>query len=144
MVEGPCKITRIVSVVANGVTATNILSVKDEFLMNMVPQFVPNTYRGLSMLEKSKWRVVTVVIDSESTLFDASFSVEAANTAIGTSFIINLIVDTTVDTGVPLIWTYDEAACYVQKREYGRIEDGAPRNTIEYTIVTNGERVESL
>jgi len=140
MVEGPLKIVRIVSVVANGVTAENILSVKDEFLMNMTPQFVPNTYQGLSMLEKSKWRVVTIVVDSESTLFDASFQVDAINTALGTSFIINFIASTTLDPSVALVWTYDEATCYVQKREYGRIEDGAPRNTIEYTVVTNGQR----
>jgi len=140
MAEGPLKIIRIVSVVANGVTADNILSVKDEFLMNMTPQFVPNTYQGLSMLEKSKWRVITVVIDSENTLFDASFAVDAANTAIGTSLIINFIASTTLDPAVALVWTYAHATAYVQKREYGRIEDGAPRNTLEYTIVTNGQK----
>ena len=142
MVEGPVKISRIVSVQANAITATNILSFKDEFRMKFYPQFIPNTYPGVSIVEHEKYRVLTIVIDSESDLFDADFEVEDENTSIGTQLIVNLIADTEVNVGVAETWTYDEDNSYIQRREFGRIEDGAPRNTIEYVVVTwNGRAI---
>ena len=51
--------------------------------MYFTPQFQPNRFQGLGVLEKSKWRVLTFSIDSDSDIFDFGFSVGAANSALG-------------------------------------------------------------
>jgi len=138
MAPGPVKLKNINNVIANGVTATNILSFKEEHLMNFTPQFIPNTFQGLGVLEKAKWRQITVVVDSESNLFDASFSVTAANVPIVTAFTANF---TWADAlGTTETWTYEIADSYVQRREQGRIEDATGRNTIEYVILMFGTK----
>ena len=138
MAAGAVKLKSIASVTANTITATNILSFREEFVMNITPQFMPNTYTGLGVLEKSKWRLITVTIDSDSDLFDASYTVEAANSAIGTSFIVVFV--TADAAGTAETWTYGFASSWVQKKEYGRIEDGARRNTFEYQILMYGTK----
>lgn len=136
MVEGAIKLKSIASVTANTITATNILTFKEDFVMNMTPQFMPNTYQGLGMLEKSKWRQITFTLDSDSDVFDASYSVVAANSALGTSFIATFVVADAA--GTVETWTYTHGDSYVQRKEFGRIEDGARRNTTEYTIYMFG------
>ncbi len=139
MAEGAIKLKNIASVTANTITATNIIGFREEHVMNIVPQFVPNTYLGLGVLERAKWRQITFTLDSDSDVFDASFSVTAANTALGTSFIARFNVAnaaSTVET-----WTYQNAKSYVQRKENGRIEDGAGRNSVEYTILMYGTKV---
>lgn len=139
MAEGSIKLKNIASVTTNTVTATNILSFREEHIMDITPQFVPNTYKGLGVLERAKWREITIVLDSDSDLFDASWDIEAANAALGTSFIVTFNVadaTSTVET-----WTYDIAKSYVMRKEAGRVEDGAPRNTYEYRILMYGTRV---
>jgi len=139
MAPGAIKLKSIASVTANTITATNVLSFKEDFVMNMTPQFMPNTYQGLGVLEKSKWRQVTAILDSDSDIFDASFSVVAANSALGTSFIATFVVADAA--GTVEIWTYQFTKSYVQRKEFGRIEDGAGRNTTEYTILMYGTKV---
>lgn len=82
MADGPIKLKNIECVVS-GVVATNILTFKEEFLMNFTPQFIPNTYQGLGVLEKSKWRVLTFTLDSDSDVLINNFSVVAANASLG-------------------------------------------------------------
>lgn len=138
MVEGAIKLKNIASVTANTITATNIIGFREEHMMNIVPQFVPNTYLGLGVLERAKWRQITFTLDSDSDVFDASFSVTAANSALGTSFIVTFNVAdalSTVET-----WTYQFAKSYVQRKENGRIEDGAARNQVEYIILSYGTK----
>lgn len=139
MAEGSIKLKNIASVTANTITATNIIGFREEHVMNIVPQFVPNTYLGLGVLERAKWREITFTLDSDSDVFDASFDVTAANTALGTSFIAKFNVadaTSTVET-----WTYQFAKSYVQRKEAGRIEDGAARNSTEYVIISYGTKV---
>jgi len=139
MAEGSIKLKNIASVTANTITATNIIGFREEHVMNIVPQFVPNTYLGLGILERAKWRQITFTLDSDSDVFGASFSVEAANTALGTSFIVTFNVAdalSTVET-----WTYQFAKSYVQRKENGRIEDGAARNSMEYTVLMYGTKI---
>lgn len=141
MAEGSIKLKKIKSVTANGVTDTNVLSFREEHVMNITPQFVPNTYQGLGVLEKAKWRVLTFTFDSDSTAFDSSYSVTAANSAIGTAFTVKFTVADSA--GTEETWTYEHAKSYVQRKEPGRIEDGATRNTTEYTVITYGSRTPS-
>ncbi|GAG34519.1 unnamed protein product, partial [marine sediment metagenome] len=82
MAEGPIKLKNIACVIS-GAVATNILTFREEFLMNFTPQFIPNTYPGLGILEKSKWRVLTFTLDSDSDVFINDFSVVAANASLG-------------------------------------------------------------
>ena len=82
MVEGPIKLKNIECVIA-GAVATNVISFKEEFVMNVTPQFMPNTFQGIDVLETAKWRRLTIVIDSDSDVFDDAFSVVATNTALG-------------------------------------------------------------
>ena len=138
MAEGPIKLKSIASVTANTITATNILSFREDFVMNFTPQFIPNYYSGLGVLEKAKWRVITFTLDSDSDVFDASFDVDSANTAIGTSFIVKFVVADAA--GTVETWTYTHGSSYVQRKEFGRIEDGATRNTTEYTILMYGTK----
>lgn len=139
MAPGAIKLKNIASVTANGITAENILSFDEEHVMNITPQFVPNTYQGLGVLERAKWRIITFSLDSDSDVFDASWAITSANTALGTSFVVTFNVAdaaSTVET-----WTYLNTKSYVQKKEDGRIEDGATRNVTTYTILMYGTRV---
>lgn len=138
MAPGAIKLKNIASVTANTIMATNILSFREEFMMNIVPQFVPNTYQGLGVLERAKWREITFTLDSDSDVFSASYSVEAANTALGTAFTVTFNVADAA--GTVETWTYQTAKSYVMRKEAGRIEDGAPRNTTEYTILMYGTK----
>lgn len=133
MAAGPIKLKNIVSVTANGITATNILTFKDDFLMNIAPQFVPNTFQGLGILERAKYRVLTFGLDSDSDVFAASYSVTAANTAIGTAFTVKFQVADATSTQET--WTYVNTESFVQKKENGKIEDGANRNITEYMVI---------
>lgn len=139
MAAGAIKLKNIASVTANGITATNILSFKEDFLMNIMPQFVPNTYQGLGVLERAKFRVLTFGIDSDSDVFDASYSVTAANTAIGTAFTVKFNVADATSTEET--WTYQTTKSWVQRKENGKIEDGAARNVTEYTCISYGTKV---
>lgn len=82
MAEAPIKLKNIECVIA-GAVATNIISFKEEFVMNVTPQFMPNTFQGVDVLETAKWRRLTIIIDSDSDVFDDAFSVVAANTSLG-------------------------------------------------------------
>jgi len=138
MAPGAIKLKNIASVTANGVTATNILGFKEEHVMNITPQFVPNTYQGLGILERAKWRILTITLDSDSTVFDASWRVGAINTAIGTAFTVKFNVAdaaSTVET-----WTYTTTKSFIQKKEGGRVEDGQQRNLSEYSILMYGTK----
>lgn len=138
MAAGAIKLKKIKSVTANGVTDENVLTFREEHVMNITPQFVPNTYQGLGVLQKAKWRRLTVVFDSDSNLFDASYSVTAANTALGTAFTVKFNVADAASTEET--WTYQHTKSYVMKKEPGRIEDGTQRNTTEYQILMYGTR----
>lgn len=138
MAAGAIKLKNIASITSNTITATNILGFEEDHVMNITPQFVPNTYQGLGVLERAKWRILTITLDSDSDVFDASWAITAANTALGTSFIVTFNVAdaaSTVET-----WTYQYTKSYVQKKEDGKIEDGATRNTTVYTVLMYGTK----
>ena len=138
MVAGPIKLKNIKTVTTNTITATNILSFKEDHVMNITPQFIPNTYQGLGVLERAKWRVITFTLDSDSDVFAASWAISAINTALGTSFIVTF--DVADALGTVETWTYTFTKSWVQRKDGPRIEDGATRNTSTYTIFMYGTK----
>lgn len=82
MAGGPIKIKSIDALLANGVS-TNVLNFKEDFMMDFTPQFMPNYFQGLGVLEKAKWRVINFTLDSDSDVFDFGFSVGGSNSALG-------------------------------------------------------------
>ena len=139
MAEGPIKLKSIASIAANALTATNVLSFREEFMMNIIPQFIPNTYQGLGVLEKAKWRVLTLVFDSDTDVFDLDYFVAAANIPVATTIVVTFTVADAAGTAET--WTYQIAKSWIQRKEYGRIEDGASRNTFEYTVAMIGTKL---
>ena len=138
MAAGPIKLKSIVSVEANTVTAENVLSFADELVMNITPQFVPNYYPGVDVLEKAKFRRLTIVLDSDNTLFDLDYFVNAINITVATTIVATFMEADGL--GTTETWTYEIAESWVEKKEFGRIEDGARRNTFEYSIICFGTR----
>ena len=139
MPEGPVRLKNIVSVVFGGNTAENILTFKEEHVMNITPQFIPNTFQGVDVLQRSKWRELTIVLDTENTMFHAFFSVEAANTLINTPIVVTF--DVADGAGTTETWTYITDKSWITRKDFGRVEDEARRNTTEYKILMYGTKV---
>jgi len=133
--EEAVKIMRIDNF-TRGNIATNILRYEDDFVMNMTPQFIPNTFQGLDLKQDQHWRILTIVVDSETDIFDAYIDITTANTVIPADF----HVDFTLADGAATseVWTYsggDPVVAYIINREQGRIDDDVDRDTIEYRIL---------
>ena len=139
MAAGPIKLKSIASIVANVITAENILSFSDELVMNITPQFVPNYFLGVDVLEKAKFRRLTIVLDSDNTPFDANYFVAAFNVVVAGTIVVTFMEAD--GEGSTEIWTYEAAESWVEKKEFGRIEDGARRNTFTYSIVCFGTKL---
>lgn len=138
MVAGPIKLKSIASVEANTITAENVLSFADELVTNITPQFVPNYFAGVDVLEKAKFRRLTIVFDSDETLFDLDYFINQFNITVATTIIVTFMEAD--GEGSTEIWTYDISESWVEKKEFGRIEDGARRNTFTYSIICFGSR----
>jgi len=137
--EGPVKTMRIdnFAILADGV-CTNVLSYEDDFVTQMTPQFIPNTFQGLDMKQDQHWRILTIVVDSESDIFDAYIDIITANTNIAANFYME---STLADgLGTQERWTYTSANSYMINRRDGNIDDDVARDTIEYQIITDCDR----
>ncbi len=139
MVEGRVRLKNIASVTANAVTAENILSFREEHVMKMTPQFVPNVFKGVDVLQREKFRRLIITIDSENDLFDVNFFVAAINVVVGTTVVA--VFDVADGAGSTETWTYEISESWVERKEFGRIEDGVRRNTFEYTVLTFGTKL---
>jgi len=139
MAEGGIRLKNIASVAANAITAENIVSFKEDHIMNIIPQFVPNTFQGVDVLQRAKWRELTIVFDSENNLFDVNFFVTAINVAVATTIVATF--DVADGAGTTETWTYIAAKSWVMRKDFGRIEDGARRNTTEIKILMYGTKV---
>lgn len=136
--QGAGKVKRINNVRTGGVDSVNILGFKEDFVMNMTPQFVPNTYQGVGLKQDEKYRVLTVTVDSETDIFDSMMNITAAQAAAGTEFLADFTMDDTA--GTVETWTYEHAKTYMSKREEGRINEATGRETIEYTFLSHGTK----
>jgi len=135
--EANVKYMRVDSVTVNALTATNILRFSDDFVMNMTPQFIPNTFQGQDLKQDQHYRILTIVVDSENAIFDPYISVTAANTLI--PIVNNIIVVFTLADGAGTVrtWTYTSDMKYVINRREGEIHHDILRDTIEYQVIIN-------
>jgi len=140
--EAPVKTMRIdnFTILGRG-SCTNVLRFEDEFIMNMTPQFIPNTFHGIGLKQDQQWRILTVVVDSETDIFDPYIDTVTANTIIPANF----YVEFTLADGAATVerWTYSGGApqvSYIINRLPGRIDDDVDRDTLEYQILTTCNR----
>jgi len=139
--ERPVRFMRIDSVAIAGNACTNVLRFRDEYMFQMTPQFIPNTFEGLDLKQDQKWRLLTIVVDSETNIFDGYFSVQAANVVIPATLVATFTLADAA--GGVRTWTYsggDPAMSYIINRREGNISDDLPRDTIEYQIITTCDK----
>jgi len=134
--EEPVKTMRVdlFSRVGGATQATNVLRFSDEFMTQMTPQFMPNTFIGLDMKQDQHWRILTLVLDSDSTVLFPYYNATAANTAIPADFYVDFTLadgDATTER-----WTYTSGVSYVMSRREGSVHMDVPRDTVEYRILT--------
>jgi len=140
LAETAVKYLYIEEVVTNVGSCTNILSFTEEHILEITPQFVPNTFQGVDVKQDHKWWILTFVIDSETNIFDAPhIAVTAANAPFNTSFYVHFILADGAATRER--WTYTPARAYVINRNQGKTDMDAERNTTEYQILIYGTRV---
>lgn len=145
MAEGSVRVKNIASITANGKTTENVLSFREEHIMNMTPQFIPNVFQGADMLQREKFRRLVITIDSETDIFgipgtEVNWFVAAVNVVVGTAIVA--VFDVTPVTGAATTetWTYETSESWIERKEFGRIEDGVRRNTFEYVIICFGTK----
>jgi len=78
-------------------------------------------------------------MDSENNIFDTNFAVAAINTIIATTIVVTF--DVAEATGGTETWTYQISKGWISRKDFGRIEDGARRNTTEYKIIAYGTKI---
>ncbi len=143
--EGPMKFMRIDEVELGGDTAPNILRFEDEFLMQTTPQFLPNLFQGKDLKQDQRWRVLTLVLDSETTLFDTYIDITTANTVLPNFQLeFTLVDDANWAAGTQQVWAYSGGVgnlSYMLSRREGDIHSDVPRDTIEYRILTACNRI---
>lgn len=137
MAAGPVKILRVNNVTTSVGATTNVYRFKEEHIMQVTPQFIPNLYKGAGVLQLHKWRILTITIDTETNVFDNGLAITAANSPFATTF----YVEFTLTDGVVERWTYEPTKCYVYNRGEGRYDAEANRKTVEYAILTYGSKV---
>lgn len=142
--EVAVRFMRIDNVTIGADICTNVLRFRDEYMFQMTPQFIPNTFEGLDLKQDQKWRLLTIVVDSETDIFDAYFSVQAANVVIPVTLSVTFTLADAV--GGTRTWTYSggsPAMSYIINRREGNISDDLPRDTIEYQIITTCDKAVS-
>lgn len=123
-------------------TTTNIVSIREEHVMQNDPRFVPNTHEGVGMKWDHKWREIIVVFDSDTDLFDGYIDDDGPNLPIPTFRIDMTMVVVATQAQVSERWTYHPNNVYVSDRPEGRITEGSERQTFEYHFLCyNGRTV---
>lgn len=138
MAEAAVKYLYIVNVTTNIDSCTNVLSFKEEHIMEITPQFIPNTFQGPDVKQDHKWFVLTIVVDSETVIFDTPhLRIIAANNPFTT-----LTVDFILADGAATLerWTYQANRSYIMNRNEGKTDMDTERNTTEYQILMYGTR----
>lgn len=150
--EEPMKFMRINEVdFGGGEDFINILSFEDEFNMGMTPQFLPNIFQGQDVKEDQRWRVLTMIVDSETDVFEdvglggPFYGVTIPNVALPDFQVEFTLVDGPQwVVGTQQVWEYTGGTnnvSYLLSRREGEINADIPRDTIEYTILTTCDRV---
>jgi len=133
---------RIDSVTTPSGSSTNIVSIREEHIMQSDPRFVPNTYEGIGMKWDHKWRELIIVFDSDTDIFDAYIDDDGPNPVIPTFRVDMTMVVISTQNEVSERWTYAANSVYVSDRPEGRIEEGSERQPFEYHLLAyNGRTV---
>lgn len=122
-------------------TATNILDLREEFIMENDPRFVPNTYEGIGIIYNHEWHELILTFDSDTDIFDAYINDDGPNPVIPTFRIDLTMVVISTQTEVSERWTYTPSKVYVTERDEGRIEEGSEHQTFDYHLLAYDDRV---
>ena len=125
-------------------TTTNIVSIREEHVMQNDPRFVPNTHEGVGMKWDHKWREITIVFDSDTDLFDGYIDDDGPNLPIPTFRIDMTMVVIATQTQVSEVWEYCPDQVWVTDRPEGRIEEGSERKTFEYHLLAYGDKTVTI
>jgi len=139
--EEPIKIMRINNFTVPGtpdLVCTNVLRFEDDFVMQMTPQFLPNTFQAQDLKQDQHWRVLTLVVDSETSALDTNIDITTANTVIPANFYVEFTLADGL--GTTERWTYNSTINYILSRREGTIHADVPRDTIEYRILTECDK----
>ena len=137
MAAGPVKILKVNNVTTATGAVTTVYRFKEEHVMQVIPQFIPNLYQGAGVLQLHKYRILTITVDTETNVLDSGLEITDANDPFAGTF----YVEFTLTDGTTERWTYQPTKCYVYNRGEGRYEAGTNRKTIEYAILTYGTKV---
>ena len=121
-------------------SSVNIVSVREEFVMQNDPRFVPNTYVGIGMKWDHEWREIVLVFDSDTDIFDAYINETGQNPPIPTFRIDMTSVVISTQVTVAERWSYTANKIYVIDRPEGRIEEGSERKTFEYHLLVYDDK----
>jgi len=132
--EAAVKYLRIKDFTVGANVCTNILAFKDELVLQVVPQFVPNTFQGVDIRQDFMWRLLTVTVDSETSIFDPYFTVEAENPVFAGNFYVEHVLAD--GAGTVERWAYSASDSRIVNRSEGRIDADSERDTIDYQILT--------
>ena len=122
----------------------NIVSIREEFVMQNDPRFVPNTYEGIGMKWDHEWHEIMLTLDSDTDIFDAYIDDDGPNPVIPTFSITMTMVVIATQTQVTETWTYHPNRVYVMDRPEGRIEGGSERQTFEYHLLAYDDKAVNI
>jgi hypothetical protein len=115
MAEAAVKYLYVEDVTTNVGGCTNVLSFMEEHIMEITPQFVPNTFQGPDVKQDHKWFVLTIVVDSETNIFDTPHHrITAANNPFTVLYVDFILAD---GSATRERWTYQASRSYVLSRD---------------------------
>jgi hypothetical protein len=82
-------------------TATNVLGVREEHVHQVVPRMVPNTHGGRTVNQDHKWYEITVILDSDTDIFDGDWSILADNVSINDFWVAFELTPSVAVIGTP-------------------------------------------
>lgn len=131
-------VIRIDKVTTPSGAAVNVLSVREEFLHTINPKKIPNLMKITAVRQDHKWRVITIKLDSLSSIFDAFIEESADNPVLE-----SLEIEMTVQKGteeLTELWSYAASKIYVSNKPEARVEDERERNPSEYELTAYGTK----
>ena len=132
------KYTGVNKVTVNGSDVVNVLSVEWEFLADIMPIFVPNTYTGLGVKEwTGKYWVLRVTTDTKTDAFDSYINQTGANAVIPT---LSVLYNTSA--GGTATHTYEASKSYISRVDPAvNYQWQADRKVATYEVSCIGTRV---
>jgi hypothetical protein len=133
-------VIRVDSVRTPAGTSTNVVSFRDEFIMQNDPRFVPNVYDGVGMKFDHEWHQLTIVFDSDTDIFDNYIDDDGPNPVVPSLIVDFTVVIIATEAQVTERWTYSANDIYVRGRGEGEIEAGRERQPFTYELIAYDDR----